>query len=227
MTEPLCIFLADDHPLIRAGIRTALVGAPDLVLVGEAANGHVVRQRCGELAPDMVLLDLHMPGPPPFTLIAELRADHPNLKIVILTAYADDIYVRGCMAAGAVGYILKDEDAETIVRAIRTVAQGSAWVSPAVATKLVGMVSGEQPASLAQILTTREMAILRLVAISKTNREIGALLGMSEKTVERHMSGLFAKLGVKSRVEAAIRALREGLVEGSPAPTMRDSPHEV
>jgi DNA-binding NarL/FixJ family response regulator len=212
MTGPLRIFLADDHPLIRAGIRAALAGEADLTLVGEAADGHTAQQCCRELAPDVVVLDLHMPGPSPLALIAALRGDHPTTKIIILTAHDDDAYVRGALGAGVAGYLLKDEGTEVIARAIRVVAQGGTWFCPSIAARLARLAGGEHPEPIGLDLTTREADVLRLVTAGKTNREIGALLGVSEKTVEKRVSQLLTKLGVRTRVEAALRALREGLV---------------
>jgi DNA-binding NarL/FixJ family response regulator len=212
MADSIRVFLADDHPLIRRGIRAALDAATDMILVGEAADGDTARQQCQLLVPDVLVLDLQMPGPPPFALIADLHIDCPHMRLIILTAYDDDAYVRGALAAGVAGYLLKEEDIEVVVRAIRTVAQGGAWFSQPIAAKvgrLAGGVGGSPPALA---LTGQEVEMLRLVAAGKTNREIAASLGISEKTIEKHLSELFAKLGVATRIEAAVRAVREGLV---------------
>jgi DNA-binding NarL/FixJ family response regulator len=212
MTDSIRVFLADDHPLIRRGIRAALQAAPDMILVGETADGYTARHQCQELRPDVVVLDLQMPGPPPFALIADLRADRADVKLIILTAHDDDAYVRGALAASVAGYLLKDEDSEVVVRAIRTVAQSGAWFSQSIATKVARLVGGEPPAPPALALSAQEVEMLRLVAAGKTNREIGTLFEVSEKAIEKRLSELFVKLGVATRIEAAVRAVRQGLV---------------
>jgi DNA-binding NarL/FixJ family response regulator len=211
MLRHLRVFLADDHSLIRAGIRAALASTPDMLLVGEAADGQGLVETCKLTAPHVIVLDLHMPGPPPFTLMAALRAGCPMARLLILTAYDDDVYVRGALTAGAAGYVLKDENTDTIVRAIRAVAQGGSWFSRPVAAYAVQRASGAAPAA-SPALTTREREVLRCVVDGKNNRETAALLGVSEKVVATSLRGLLAKLGVTTRLEAAVRATHEGLV---------------
>ena len=206
--EHLRVFLADDHPLIRAGIRAALASTSDMVLVGEAADGHGLVERCRAAAPDVIVLDLHMPGPAPFALMAALRAGCPAARLLILTAYDDDVYVRAALAAGAAGYMLKDESSDELVRAIRAVAQGNSWFGPPGAARW----AAGAPASAPPALTTREREVLRCVVDGKNNRETAVLLGVNEKAVEKSLRGLLAKLGVATRLEAAIRAMHEGLV---------------
>jgi DNA-binding NarL/FixJ family response regulator len=207
----LRVFLADDHPLIRAGIRAALANTADLALVGEAADGHGLVERCQAAAPDVIVLDLHMHGPSPFALMAALRVGCPAAGLLILTAYDDDVYVRGALAAGVAGYVLKEEGTDKIVRAIRAVAQGGSWFSSLVAAHVAQWAGGVPPAA-PPALTTREQEVLRCVVEGKNNREIATLLGVSEKAVEKRLRGLLAKLGVTTRVEAAVRAMREGWV---------------
>jgi len=211
MTEPIRVVLADDHPLIRSGIRSALDAAPDLLVVGEASDGHSVRQLSQAMHPDVIVLDLHMPGPPPVALVTDLRADRPTVKIIILTAYADDAALRGVVAAGVEGYVLKQEDTATIVAAIRTVARGGFWFSRPVAEKLAQWAGGIHMPTPTLTLTPAEVELLRLIVAGKTNREIGAILGISEKTVEKRVSGACARLGVATRIEAAVQAVRAGL----------------
>ncbi|MFL5800501.1 MAG: response regulator, partial [Roseiflexaceae bacterium] len=172
--EHLRVFLADDHPLIRAGIRAALASTSDMVLVGEASDGHGLVERCRAAAPDVIVLDLHMPGPAPFALMAALRAGCPAARLLILTAYDDDVYVRAALAAGAAGYMLKDESSDELVRAIRAVAQGHSWFGPPGAVRW----PAGAPASAPPTLTTREQEVLRCVVDGKNNRETAALLGM-------------------------------------------------
>src|SRR6266542_3690251 len=136
MGKPTRILLADDHPLMRAGLRTALESIDDLLVVGEADRGDTLPQHCRALRPDVLLLDLQMPGPGPTITVAELRAVCPALKILVLSAHDGDAYVRGMLAAGVAGYVCKDEDTDAIVTAIRTVACGGTWFSRPIAAKL-------------------------------------------------------------------------------------------
>jgi DNA-binding NarL/FixJ family response regulator len=211
-TIPITVLLADDHPLVRTGIRTALSAAPSLVLIGEATTGDEAQQLCQQHRPDVLLLDLHMPGPPPVDTVRFLQTHTPTIRVLILTAYDDDVYVKDMLRAGVAGYILKDVATESIVQAIVTVAQGGTWLSQSIAEKLVQWGTGEHQSRTPANLTPRETEVLRLVTAGKTNQEIGGQLAISEKTVEKHLREIFIKLGVASRVEAAVRAVRENLV---------------
>jgi DNA-binding NarL/FixJ family response regulator len=209
MPEQIRVLLADDHPLVRAGLRAVLNGQPDLALVGEAADGYEAQRLSTELQPNVLLLDLHMPGPRATQIVTQLHQICPRLKVIALTAYNDDAYIRGLVSAGAAGYVLKDEAPEVIVQSIRLVARGGEWYSPSVAARLAAWLRGEEVHI--DHLTTREVAVLHLLVDGKTNREIGAELSISEKTVEKHLAEIFGKLGVGSRVEAAVRSVKDGL----------------
>lgn len=210
MNTPTRILLADDHPMMRTGLRTVLDSAGDLLVVGEADRGDRLPQQCCELRPDVLLLDLHMPGPGAATTVAELQAACPALKILVLSAHDSDAYVRGMMEAGVAGYVCKDEDTDAIITAIRTVACGGAWFSQPIADKLAQWASGEQPRVL--MFSERERTALRLIVAGQSNRQIGQAFGLGEKSIERLVGELCAKLGVHSRVLAAVYAVREGLV---------------
>lgn len=212
MIKPIRVVLADDHPLVRAGIRTTLLAEEDLALVGEASDSAEAGRLCEELLPDVLVLDLNMPGPPVIEVVTAARKRGPDLKILALTAYDDDAYVYAMLAAGATGYVLKDEAPEAIVRAIRAVVQGGVWFSSAISGKLLDGKVGPAPPPSLPALTDRELAVLRLVVEGRTNQEIGNALGISEKTVEKHLREVFTKLGVASRVEAAVLAVRQRLV---------------
>lgn len=212
MAKTIRVLLADDHPLVRAGIRSTLLAEEDIVLVGEAIDGEEAERLSHELLPDVLLLDLNMPGPTATEIVSHLYVQCPTVKVLVLTAYDDDAYVQALLAAGVAGYILKDEAPEAMVRAIRTVVQGGAWFSRPVADKLVDWKTSQAPQVTAPILTDRELGVLRLVVEGQTNQEIGLALGISEKTVEKHLREVFTKLGVASRVEAAVYAVRQGLV---------------
>ncbi len=212
MSETIRVLLADDHPLVRAGIRATLTAEPDLTVVGEAINSHEVQRLCQELDPDVLLLDLNMPGPSPAKTVAYVREQCPELRVLVLTAYDDDAYVRGMVAAGVSGYVLKDEAPQMLVRAIRAVMEGNHWFSRPLVEKLAQKSTGAMVRTETQSLTARELEVLRLVATGKTNQEIAVALGISVKTVEKHLGELFTKLGVASRVEAAVYAVRVGIV---------------
>lgn len=194
------VILADDHPLIRTGLRMTLTAQPNIDLVGEATTGEEVQQLCMELQPDVLLLDLRMPGPHPLETMAFLREHCPPMKIIVLTAYDDDVYVRGMAAAGAAGYILKDEAPESVVQAIYTTVGGGTWFSWPVVDKLVNFEKG------ASNLNERERQILSRIIQGWDNARIAKELDLAEQTVRNHTSHLYAKLGVKSRTEAIVWA---------------------
>ena len=204
------VILADDHPVTRGGIRNLLEKAPDIKVVGEANDGAEALRLVAELAPDVLLLDMEMPGIKGVEVARKLQAASAPVRILALSAYDDKQYILELLASGASGYLVKEEVPETIVEAVRGVARGEqGWVSRRVAAQMVSWTR-EEPEKLG--LTDREIEVLRLVVAGKTNQEIGLALNISEKTVEKHLDGVFTKLGVSSRVEAAVRAVRTGLV---------------
>lgn len=206
------VLIADDHPLIRAGICTTLATEPSLVVVGEASNGDEAIALCRELTPDVLLLDLSMPGHSPMVTVTTLRQNYPYVKILVLTAYDDDAYVRGLKIAGVAGYILKDQMPRTIVRAIYGVMRGERWFFQQLNNEILYERIVPPQIPLSNPLTIRELGVLKLVVSGKTNYEIGSALGISEKTVEKHLGEVYTKLEVTTRVEAAVWAVRAGLV---------------
>ncbi len=203
------VVIADDHPVMRDGICNLLNKAIDIKVIGEAGDGVEALRLVEELAPDVLLLDMELPGLKGVEVAQQLQASGATVRILALSAYDDQEYIRGLLASGAAGYLLKEEIPATIVEAIRGVARGErGWVSRQVAAQMATWTQkGESTA-----LTGREMDVLRLVVEGKTNQEIALALGISDKTVEKHLEGVFAKLGVASRVEAAVHAVRGGLV---------------
>jgi len=210
MRPSIRIVLADDHPLLRSGVRAALEAHGDLVVVGEIDDGHQIVRYCRETMPDVLLLDLQMPGPGPRAIIAELRTYCPKLPILVLTAHADLAHVRGMLAAGVAGYVLKEESAEAVATAVRVVVGGGTWLSRSLAATLAQETSEFPPEAIT--LSDPARTILRLLAEGRSNREIGQTLGVSEKSIERRVSEICAQLGVPTRVAAAVRAVREGLI---------------
>ncbi len=210
MIAPIRVLLADDHPTLRAGVRAALEAAGDLLVVGEVDHGDLVVPRGLETQTDVLLLDIEMPGPGPLPIVAALHTHCPALKVVVLSAHDEEVYVRSLLAAGAAGYVRKDEPAEAIVDAVRTAARGGTWLSRSIAEALGQPTEGPPPPAPA--LTEREQAVLRLLVEGRSNREISQALGVSEQLIERRIHEIFVKLGVTSRVMAAVRAVREGLV---------------
>jgi len=161
--------------------------------------------------PDVLLLDLNMPGPTAFETVAYLREHCPQVKVVMLTAYDDDTYVHGLVAVGVAGYVLKDEIEEAVVRAIHTVMQGDTWFSRSVVEKLAQLANGEAPPVEKPALTKRELEVLKLVAQGYRNQRIAEELCISERTVRSHLRNIYDKIGVQSRTEAALWAMRQGL----------------
>ncbi len=206
------IFLADDHPVVRDGIRNRLEREEDFSVVGEAANGEETIRQVRRTRPDVVLLDVAMPGPGAVPVMEALRQAVPSVKVLVLSAFDDDEYVFGMLAAGATGYALKDERLSTIVEAVRAVSRGETWLSPRVAAKVTRRAVGDEKAE-DNLLTDREQEVLRLMTQGKENTEIAAELVITERTVKFHVGNIYAKLGVTSRTAAVVEALRRRWVE--------------
>lgn len=209
--SPIRVLLADDHPVVRAGIRNLLERVVDIEVVGEASTGQEVLTLVEQVRPDVLLLDMELPDIKGTEVAQRLQASGSPVRILALSAYDDGVYIRELLELGAAGYLIKEEAPETIVDAVRGVAYGEqGWVSRRIAAQMVSWVRGDEREGLK--LTAREMEVLRHVVMGKTNQNIAAALGISEKTIEKYMEAIFAKLGVASRVEAAVYAVREGLV---------------
>lgn len=205
------VLLADDHPLVRTGLRATMVGELGMLLVGEAADGNEARHLARELQPDVLLLDVSMPGPPAVETVRAVRRAAPRTQILILTAYKDPGLVRGLLAAGVAGYLLKDETNAAIVDAVRVAATGGSWISAAIVAELAH--HERRPADLPKPeLTDLESSVLRLLIAGKGDQEIALALDVAERTVRRHLRNIYDKLGAACRVEAAVRAIQFGLV---------------
>jgi len=203
------VLIADDHLVVREGLRAILGTTADLDVVGEARDGAEAVQLTEERSPDVVLMDLRMPNVDGIEAIRRIKAHHPEVEIVILTTYNDDAYIVEGMRAGARGYLLKDVDREVLFQTIRAAARGESLLPSAVTDKLVAHLS--EP-STGEALSEREQEVLTLVAQGATNRRIAAELGITERTVKAHVTNIFNKLGVNSRAQAVAVALRRGLL---------------
>ncbi|HRV96354.1 MAG TPA: response regulator transcription factor [Anaerolineae bacterium] len=203
------VVLVDDHPLAREGLRNLLDKAIDIAVVGEADDGVEALRLVETLKPDVLVLDMEMPGLSGVEVAQRLKSANTSVRVLALSAHNDKEYIMGLLANGAAGYLVKEEMLQTIVEAVRGVARGEqGWLSRQVSAQISTWTQEAQTSNL----TPREMEVLALVVEGKTNQEIGLALGISEKTVEKHLVNVFAKLDVSSRVEAAVYAVREGLV---------------
>ena len=207
------ILIVDDHGVVRQGLRMYLALDPELEVVAQAANGAETLRLAHELRPDVVLMDLLMPVMDGITATGAIRRELPEVEVIALTSVLEDSAVYGAMRAGAIGYLLKDTQADELCRAIKAAAAGQVQMSPSVAARLLREVPAPQQP---EALTEREIEILRELASGKSNKEIAAALVIAEKTVRTHVSNILAKLGVTSRTQAALHAVRSGLVPLDP-----------
>jgi NarL family two-component system response regulator YdfI len=211
------VLIADDHMVVREGLRTILEAAPDLELVGEASDGAEAVQLAGGLSPDVVLMDLRMPGVDGIEAIRQIKELYPAVEVVILTTYDDDAYIVRGLRAGARGYLLKDTGRNVLFDTIRAAARGESLLPSAVVEKMVAHLAEPKPEPAATgNLSGREREVLALLAQGATNKGIAARLHITERTVKAHVTGIFNKLGVSSRAEAVAVALRGGLLPTKP-----------
>lgn len=214
------LLLADDHAVVRAGTRELLERQPDLNIVGEAADGEEAVRLTHELEPDVVVMDVRMPKMSGVEATRRIKAECPDVRVLVLTAHDDDEYVFALLQAGANGYLMKTAEIDELVKAIRTVAAGQSMLAPTVAGKVVAQfTSGKNlPDLLTDTpgqydgLTKRELGILKLVGKGLSNKQIGKEIFISDRTVQAHLSNIFSKLGVSSRTEAVMYAVRKGWI---------------
>jgi DNA-binding NarL/FixJ family response regulator len=209
------ILVADDHEVVREGTRRMLEREPDLDVVGEAGNGAEAVHLAAELRPDIVVLDVRMPDLNGIEATRQIKATDPHVRVLVFTAHNDDRYVFPLLDAGANGYVLKTTGQRDLVKAIRDVYRGQTALHPAVASRVVerlthkGRFKGE---GMVEALTEREMEVLEAVAQGWSNKEVSEALNISPHTVQVHLSNIFGKLGVKTRTEAVLYAIRQGWV---------------
>jgi two-component system, NarL family, response regulator LiaR len=212
------VLIADDHAVVRQGLRTFLELQADVEVVGEAADGEAALEAAAALQPDVVLMDLFMPRLDGVTAIERLRERGSTARVIVLTSFLDENKVLPAVRAGAAGYLVKDVEPAELVRAIRTVDRGEALLHPAVAARVLRELAAPDGAparaELHASLTPREREVLALVARGRANKAIALHLGVAEKTVKTHVGNILAKLGLSDRTQAALYAVREGLADG-------------
>ena len=202
------VMIADDHPVVRQGLRVLLEVQEDMDVVGEAADGVQAVALAGELVPDVLLLDLKMPGMTGPDVIAKLAARCPDVRILVLTSVTDPTAAQGAVRAGAAGFLYKDVDPDALVRAIRSVHDGNLLLSAEAAGTLIQRGAQRGAVGGMDALTRREREVLDHITRGRSNREIARVLNVAEKTVKTHVSSVLAKLGVQDRTQAALYAVR-------------------
>ena len=219
---PILIMIADDHVLLRQGIRNVLELEPDFQVIGEAGDGEQAVERAISLEPDILLLDINMPKLNGLEVIREITARQPKIRIIVLTIHDDENYVIEVVKAGAAGYLLKDIGPGMLVTAIRTVYDGESFIYPTLAKKLFGEINRQQEKKVElaralerpkeERLTYREIEVLQLVCQGLSNHELAKSLFLSEKTVKNHLTNIFRKIGVTDRTQAVLYAIKHKIV---------------
>jgi len=213
MDQPVIrVLLADDHSVVRAGIRQFLESAGDIQIVAEASDGESAKALLGQHRPDVAVLDIQMPGASGIEVTRWLRANLPQVGVLILTAYDDDPYILAVLQAGANGYVLKTASPAEIIRAVRDVYAGKSAMDAAITRKLIAHVARQAERPAPESLTARELEVLNLVAKGYTNKAIAVQLGISDRTVQGHLAHIFDKLQASSRTEAVMRAVSLGWI---------------
>lgn len=216
MTHTIRVLIADDHAVVREGLRTLIQRIPEFTLLGEAVNGEDAIHKVRELQPDVTLLDLKMPRKDGITAIKEIKREHPYARILVLTSFDDDDSVFSAIKAGAQGYLLKDSLPEQLIQAIRDTYNGESALHPSIARKVLREINRPPDLPPAEHpLTERELEVLQLVAQGLTNQEIATRLVIGERTVATHVRNILGKLHLASRTQAALYAIRVGLADAS------------
>jgi DNA-binding NarL/FixJ family response regulator len=221
-TPKIRVLLADDHHLVRAGVRQLIEGAEDLEVIAEAGDGEEAQALIQEHMPDVAILDIQMPKASGIEVTRWVRAHLPNVGVLILTAYDDDPYVMAVLQAGANGYVLKTGQADELIQAVRDVYEGKSALDPNITRKLMSTIFKGPEKKIVEPLTDRELDVLRFAAKGYTNKAIGVQLSISDRTVQGHLAHIFAKLQASSRTEAVMRAVSLGLISQSSGSLMSD-----
>ena len=227
--DKIKVLLADDHPVVREGLRTMLSTAADIEVIAEASDGLEAIDKVSECHPEVVLMDLRMPNMDGLEATKRIRVQFPATAVIVLTIYDNDAYIVDAVKAGAVGYLLKDTSRDLLIHAIRAVTSGGMLVKTCLlreAMLSLANAAGDQnkskssgPANLDE-LTRREHDVLRLVVLGRSNKEIGQELSISEDTAKKHVQTIMLKMGVSDRTQAAVKAVRAGLIDHQPEKTL-------
>ena len=214
MEEAIRVVLVDDHNMVRMGLKAYFATLPDIQVVGEAGTGEEAVRLATELVPDVVLMDLIMPGMDGVEATRQVKKVSPRTQVIVVTSYHEDEHIFPAIRAGALSYVLKDIDPDDLADAIRHASAGEAVINPRVAARLVKELHGQREESVNPFseLTNREMDVLRQIAAGKSNHEIAAALTISEKTVKSHITNILNKLHLADRTQAAVYAWQEGIV---------------
>lgn len=212
MADPIRVVLADDHAVVRKGIRDFLEQPGDIIVVAEAANGDRAVELIRAHQPDVAVLDIQMPGRTGLEVTRIVRGERRPVGVLILTAHDDDPFILSALRAGANGYVLKTAEPEDLVAAVRDVHEGQSALDPAVLRKVLAHLTGSPPPGTVETLSARELEVLRLAARGLTNKAISTQLGISDRTVQGHLTNIYGKLEVASRTEAVTRAIQLGLL---------------
>ena len=208
------LLIADDHEIVRKGLRVLLETSTEVEVVGEAMYGREALSKAAQYRPDLILLDLVMPGKDGLEVIKEIKNNFPSVKILVLTSYSEEEKLAQALKEGALGYLLKDSSPEELLEAIKEVSQGKTHLSPELAFRVVRLMTGKTtPLSNSEFLTKRELEVLNLLAQGLSDREIAQRLFISPRTVGTHVSNILTKLGVKNRTQAVLLAQEKGLVK--------------
>lgn len=210
MNETIRVLITEDHTVVRAGLRALISSEPGLEVVGEAGDGIEAIEKVRTLQPDVILMDISMPRMDGITAIAQIKLEHPQAKILVLTSFVDDDKVFAAIKAGALGYLLKESSPDDLLRGIRSMHRGESWLHPAIAIKLIRELHAPTKVNLEEPLTSRELEILNLVAQGLANKEIAKQLEISERTVRTHVSNILEKLHLTNRTQATLYALKKG-----------------
>jgi len=214
MNDPIRVLLADDHAVVRAGIRQFLEQANDVVVVGEADDGDMACKLISQHKPDVAVLDIQMPKATGIEVTRWVRTNHREVGVLILTAYDDDPYVMAVLQAGANGYVLKTASPANIVQAVRDVHEGKSALDPVITTRLMNQIANRTGSGQTAFekLTERELEVLTLAGKGYTNKAIGVQLDISDRTVQGHLAKIYQKLDANSRTEAVMKAVSQGLI---------------
>ena len=214
MDETIKILIADDHAIVREGLRSLIATEPGMELLGEAQDGVEAVHLYEKLQPDIALLDLMMPNKNGISAIQDIISRYPQARILVLTSFAEDEQILPAIKAGSKGYLLKDSSPVELLRAIREIYAGESLLSPSIARKLIQEINRPpQPMETVETLSEREMEVLNLVADGLSNQDIAERLVISERTARNHVGNILAKLGLENRTQAALYAVRMGLVK--------------